>query len=224
MIKVEPRRAPKGFNTNVRDPGQAWLAKNAHLQPKRPVDYWNKWADCRHALARAFSHRCGYTACWLSSGQVEHFVSWYQCKQIGQRHLAYEWKNYRWIHPQLNGRKGTKDILDPFEVEDDWFEINLFSLELKLTSKVPAHLRSKAQLTVEELGLDKSSLVIDLRNEALQRYREGTPLEGIERYSPLMARALRRLIEAETDSLTAPERRLRRRLEQEHSAHLANLR
>jgi hypothetical protein len=218
MIKVEPQKEPPGFHDNVRVLGQEWLAANTCRDPQRPNDYWNQWAPCREHLADVFAHRCGYTACWMPSGQVEHFVSWKRCKDTGQHHLAYEWTNYRWILPQLNGRKNIKDVLDPFEVEDDWFEVNLFSLHLRLTDKVPSEHRQKAQMTIEVLGLDRDPLVVRIRAEALQRYREGSSLAGIERYSPLMARALRRLLDPSDSSLTARERKLRHSLERDHAA------
>ncbi|WP_228019853.1 hypothetical protein [Sphaerospermopsis sp. LEGE 08334] len=53
---------------------------------------------------------------------LEHFLS---CEN--HRHLAYEWTNYRFVSGWVNSSKGTLDnqVLDPFEVEDDWFEILL---------------------------------------------------------------------------------------------------
>lgn len=218
MIKVVPRRAPRGFRPNVRDPGHQWLRSNAHRDLKRPRAYWNEWPHCREALARMFAHRCGYTACRIPGGEVEHFISWAECKQSHRRELAYEWTNYRWILPQLNGRKGTREVLDPFEVENDWFELNLHSLHLDLTDAVPPEMHDVARRTLETLGLDRSEVVVRMRNEALELYRAGTSLEGIERYSPLVARALRKLEEAEEADLKPEDLHLRRHLQRKRAA------
>lgn len=220
MIKVQAQAEPEGFDGNIRQPGRDWLATRASRPIKYPRKYWNEWRPCREALEQAFVSRCGYAACRISSGQVEHFISWKRCDATHQRELAYEWTHYRWILPQLNGRKGVKALLDPFEVEDDWFEIDLFSLNLELTERVPDHLRSLAEHTMKELGLERDSLLLKLRKEALDLYTEGTSMRHIVRCSPLVARALTRLMEAEPGSLSPARRRLRATLERKRSAAL----
>lgn len=217
MIKVHPRRAPNGFPANVRNPGRAWLKANAHKNYKRPRDYWNEWEPCKTELARCFGYRCGYTACWIPDGEVEHFVSWDACKKAGKRHLAYEWSNYRWILPRLNKHKGTQDFLDPFDVEDDWFEVDIFTLHLRMTSKVPKHMIDKAKRTMKKLGLERDPRILGTREEALARYRGGSPVAEVERFAPLVGRALRRLLEAEKSALTAGEWRLRTQLVRAHN-------
>jgi hypothetical protein len=70
--------------------------------------------------------------CDSSGGTVDHYLC---CKNY--RHLAYEWSDYRFAFSWINSSKGTLDsqVLDPFEVEDGWFEIVLPSLELILTDR-----------------------------------------------------------------------------------------
>jgi hypothetical protein len=55
--------------------------------------------------------------------------------------LAYEWSNYRHAIGRVNGCKGNLDdlVLDPFEVEDDWFAIQIPDLQLVLTDRIRTH-------------------------------------------------------------------------------------
>ena len=54
---------------------------------------------------------------------------------------------------KINSGKGTYDdrILDPFEVDEDWFEIILPSLQLVLTPLVPPEFRDRAEFTLKQL-------------------------------------------------------------------------
>jgi hypothetical protein len=75
---------------------------------------------------------------WISSGHVEHFISQSACLECDQPHLAYDWANYRYIMPELNSRKGARPpLLDPFEVQEGWFEIVLPQLHLRVTERIP---------------------------------------------------------------------------------------
>ncbi|MDB9467696.1 hypothetical protein [Dolichospermum circinale] len=123
MLKFNPPAEPENFDAKARQPGNNWLEKNP--DKKRPKDYWSNF---KSDLADGFGNLCGYTAMYDSTGgTVDHYLSWKY-----HPHLTYEWSNYRFAFGRVNSSKGTLDnqILDPFEVEDDWFEILLPSLQL----------------------------------------------------------------------------------------------
>jgi hypothetical protein len=84
-------------------------------------------------------------------GTVDHYLS----IEGGSRHLAFQWRNFRYAASWVNSSKGTLDdhVFDPFEVGDGWFELSLPSLQLVVTDKVPTALRKKAQFTLDRLGL-----------------------------------------------------------------------
>lgn len=132
MIPVpHPIPEPYDFDDDCRKKGLAWLKKNPNC--KRPKDFWSPF---RHALADGFSDRCGYSAMWISSGTVDHFVSIH-----ADQTLAYEWSNYRYVEGWINGSKNKcneTEILDPFDVENGWFEILLPSLQLVVSDSLPA--------------------------------------------------------------------------------------
>lgn len=67
---------------------------------------------------------------WIAEGAVEHFLS-----KKNRPDLAYEWSNYRYIAGSVNGSKGTHDdkVLDPFEVQNGWFEVLVPSMQLVVT-------------------------------------------------------------------------------------------
>jgi hypothetical protein len=122
MIRVPRALEPEGFAREVREPGARWLAAPGNREAERPRSYWRKHTA---ELRAQFSGRCGYLAMSITGGETDHFVSWKRCQRSGQHELAYEWANLRWAFPQVNQAKGAwLEPLDPFEVEDGWFELS----------------------------------------------------------------------------------------------------
>jgi len=54
-------------------------------------------------------------------------------------------------------------ILDPFEVEDGWFEIQLPDLQLVITDSVPQAQRERAKYTLKRLRLTNDTNLIGQR-------------------------------------------------------------
>ena len=98
----------------------------------------------------------------------------------------------------------AEQLLDPFEIESDWFEIQLPSMQLVCTTKLPEHLRQRAQNMLERLHLQNDERVLSQRREWYRMYREdGLSLEGLAKKAPLIAVAEgKRLAEYEHDELT----------------------
>jgi len=192
MIPVpNPIPEPAHFEERCRVPGRAWLAKNEEALPDRPRDFWSAF---RPDLRRGFENRCGYLAMRLEDGHVDHFLSWRNVRHL-QPELAYEWSNFRFVDGAVNSKKGTLDdqLLDPFEIQDDWFELELPTFILKMGSKLPAHLRAKAEFTLRQLDLEQGRKAVLLRWEWYHAFVEGHINQaGLERYAPLVARAMDR--------------------------------
>jgi hypothetical protein len=185
MIRVAPAAEPPDFDARVREPGQRWLAKGV------TADTPGYWRRAARDLRRAFHDRCGYTAMWLSApGTVDHFVS-----RDEDRSLSYEWTNLRYAAAGINSSKSalrSEQVLDPFEVGDDWFEIRLPQCEMVLTERCPAEYRARAETMLGRLGLGKGEDVVAYRREWYRMYQEGElTLDGLERKAPLIARAVR---------------------------------
>lgn len=200
MIRVaSPIPEPAGFDTDCRQKGEAWLNQQATL-PKRPRDFWSPF---RSDLRRGFQKRCGYYAMYVHDGQVDHSVSWATCKKTNQAKLAYEWTNLRFCDGALNSRKSTLDaqVLDPFDVEDDWFEVELPTLILRSVN-VPADRFDSARLTLERLELETGSRSLELRWEWYEEHRSGRlNLDGLRRAAPLVAAAVERWIASDIGPL-----------------------
>ena len=189
MIRVEPTDEPASFDDRCRQRGKAWIA--SHTSWTRLPDYWTEF---RPNLRAAFEERCAYLGLWIASGTVDHFRS--QAGADGTS-LAYEWSNYRYSEHGVNSAKKPAwdgRILDPFEVQDAWFEVHLPSCLLRLVeANVPHCLLERARFTVEKLRLDQGEDIVALRREWLRMHEdEGLSLDGLRRKAPLVARAVER--------------------------------
>ncbi|QTA78699.1 Uncharacterized protein dnl_09290 [Desulfonema limicola] len=187
MIRFERVPEPAEFDEQARMPGLQWL--ESHPSAKRPRDYWNRF---KTELAEGFNNLCAYTAIHEPVGTVDHFIS-----IDSDRSLAYEWENYRFASGWINSSKQNADnlILDPFEVENDWFEIHLPSLQMTVSENIPEEHRAKAEYTLKRLHLQNDPRVIGPRQRWYQMYQEGKlTLEGLREMAPLVARAVEKHI------------------------------
>lgn len=184
MIPVAKVRKPRGFDANVKAPGATWLA--SHPNAKRPKDLWSPY---RHVLAHGFENRCGYAAMLdPTGGTVDHYLSFKH-----HPHLAYDWANYRFSSGLMNQSKGTQDtkVLDPFLVGPDWFELELPSLQMKLTSSVPANEVARAAHTLKRLKLAHGEAIIRWRLQWYCLFETGKlTLAGLRQVAPLIADAV----------------------------------
>lgn len=144
MIPLVCKDKPPQFDTDVRDKGNDWLADHPTAAASIFPDYWN---DFREEIEAAFDGRCAYLGLFVTSGQVDHFVS-----KKADRSKAYEWDNYRWAEPRVNGLKGKKPFLDPFAIQEGWIAVDPNTLEYILTDLVPAALAAAAENTLAVLN------------------------------------------------------------------------
>jgi hypothetical protein len=113
LIRVVPPPEPSGFDADVRQPGNNWLASNPNAT-SRPPDRWTRF---KGVLADGFNNLCAYSAMYEPVGTVDHYVSWDE-----DRTLAYEWSNYRYAAGWINSSKQSlksDQMLDPFEIVTD---------------------------------------------------------------------------------------------------------
>lgn len=129
-------------------------------------------------------------------GTVDHYLS---CDNYP--HLAYEWSNYRYASGWINASKGTLDdgVLDPFAIQETWFELLLPSLQLVLTDAMPEEIRQRAEFTLTRLHLRDDERVMRQRQEWYKLYQAGQlTLSGLEKVAPLIAKAVRKQRDNET--------------------------
>lgn len=185
MIRFERVPEPDDFDREARVPGKAWLAANPDGRPK---DFWTPF---KGKLAEGFRNLCAYSAMYEPVGTVDHFVS---CNE--DRSKAYEWENYRYCAAWINSSKGNVpagNLLDPFEIQDGWFELHLPSLQLRVAPAVPAELRDRAEFVLVRLHLRDDERVMRQRQEWYRMYQSGElSQDGLERKAPLIAAAISR--------------------------------
>jgi hypothetical protein len=128
---------------------------------------------------------------YIANGTIDHWVS-----LDSDRSLAYEWENFRFVDSQINSAKKPAwegKLLDPFEVQDDWFELHLPSLQLLISPELTGFARERAEFTLHKLRLDHGEDIIQLRREWLELYEEKKiSLEGLDVLAPQLARAIRK--------------------------------
>jgi hypothetical protein len=181
VIPVRPVPEPANFDQAARKPGQAWLA--SHPDAERPHDYWSPF---RADLATGFADRCGYSAMYEPSGTVDHYVSY-----RSDPAQAYEWSNYRYAAQWLNSSKKKQEVLDPYLVGPDWFEIQLPSLQLIATDRIPLPFRPIVERMKQSFPIFHDERIIRQRRQWYRMYQDGKlTLDGLREAAPLIAAAV----------------------------------
>lgn len=185
MIRVQRVSEPAAFDSEARQPGQAWLAVNPGA--RRPRDLWSPF---KNDLRDGFRALCGYAAMFVpTGGTIDHYLSYRD-----HPHLAYEWANYRFASSTMNSIKRNADdaVLDPYEIGEGWFEIILPSLQMRATARVPEEHRARAEATLSRLKLRDDERLIQWRQSWYESYVAGElTLDGLEHMAPLIAAAVR---------------------------------
>lgn len=205
MIRVSPAPEPADFAERVGEPGERVLrelrgdpAAPRRRGPKRRQLDPSIWARILPDLRRVYHRRCAYTAL-LVFPEVRDSVDHFKPKENERfRDLAYTWGNYRYALLDANRIKGADEVLDPFEVQDDWFSLNLDSFKVETTESFPSHLRPLWEAT-ERIVNDP--MFCDGRRWRHEAYfgraaEPGLPavvidLATLELQAPMVARALR---------------------------------
>lgn len=195
MIPVtNPIPEPADFDAACRSVGITWwCSQRLAGEIPKASEFPNYWTKYEGELARAFHQRCGWWAMWIAEGEVDHFLS-----KKNNPKLAYEWSNYRYIAGSVNRTKGNHDanVLDPFEIQDGWFEVILPSMQLILTDQFPTALKEKASFTLEQLRLREGAKVVRCRLRWYESFKNGMPMSELEKFAPLVAKAVKKLLDA----------------------------
>ncbi|MBK7536784.1 MAG: hypothetical protein IPI49_15755 [Myxococcales bacterium] len=195
MIRFDRVPKPEGFD-NAAQRGKEWLGSPPDARAKKRPSCWldlvpgSTTVRFRDKLAEGFRYLCGYSAMYVPNGEVDHIVS-----ETEDPTRLYDWENYRYADGWINASKKAlpaNEVLDPFEVRDDWFEIILPSLQLVMTEAVPEELRDRARTMLDRMHLAHDERVLRQRREWYRMYLEGelTSLEALAKKAPLIARAV----------------------------------
>ncbi|MCF4114192.1 MULTISPECIES: hypothetical protein [Dethiosulfovibrio] len=157
MIHVNAKPEPPSFDKKVRQKGLNLMKKNG-INPRIPLPKGTElrscWTKCLDDLHSCYGGICAYLAVYVEritgANSVDHFVP-----KKKRPDLAYEWSNYRLACTRINSRKGDyEDVLDPFEVENEWFYLDLITGRIYPNPDLDDQVKRKVQSTIDRLGLD----------------------------------------------------------------------
>ncbi|AUP76659.1 hypothetical protein CWS02_13865 [Enterobacter sp. EA-1] len=191
MIKIDQSAfvEPADFDEKCRRKGgNGWL-----IIPELPglyaiPDQKDFWTPFKSALADASKDLCAYCAMYEPVGTVDHFIA-----VDADESQSYEWTNYRFASGWINSSKNkATTILDPFIVEEGWFEILLPSLQLvTVPANIPRQYRQIAESTLTRLHLRDDERIIRQRRMWLKMFEtHKINLEGLWQTAPLIAKAI----------------------------------
>ena len=193
MIHVNEMPEPAMFNAEVRQKGLAFLRKEGidlSLPPNTQLNPF--WRACLDDLYKSYQGICAYLSVFFErttgGGSVDHFIA-----KSKRANLAYEWNNYRLACTTMNSRKRDyDDVLDPFEVEDGWFRLELMSGRIYPSPELPERLMRDVDRTIKRLGLD-DPIIREMRVRHYEDYRNGFYNEKfLEIRSPFVWREAKR--------------------------------
>lgn len=209
MIRVNPAPEPASFDTRVRQRGLCALAElvGEPATVKRPGPKRKQvaasrdeipaklfppyWRDATAELLSSYSRVCAYACLYIEritgTATVDH---WAPKSKSWDR--VYEWDNYRLACSLMNARKkDIGDVLDPFDVWEGMFALDLVSMKAVPGDRA-GESRESVAATISRLGLDGSDYaeaVADYYHDYLDGHID---LERLEGRAPFLARELRR--------------------------------
>ncbi|MGK3968995.1 hypothetical protein WMF38_36630 [Sorangium sp. So ce118] len=186
-VKGKGGRKPKKTYAREEDiPSEAFPA--LWIQPRK--------ADGKSTLddmMDLYGQQCAYLAMHIEkatgSPTVDHFIP----KSTSWR-LVYEWSNYRLSAACVNAAKSVLDVVDPFEVQAGWFELNFATFHVQRGRGAPNAQHTKIDNTLPMLNLRECR---QQREEYVTRYQLGPGNKGIDlaylaHRAPFIASELRR--------------------------------
>lgn len=188
MIPVAPQPEPTGFDHRVRQPGLRWMQKKgidiAQPLPSGTV-LESYWRECLPELYHAYGGVCAFVSIHIprttGARSVEHFVA-----KSPEPSQAYEWSNFRLACSKMNARKNIfDDVLDPFTLSPDTFQLNLFDGAIRVNPELSANDQRAAQTTIDRLGLDDEDCRED-RREYFDDYCNNRDEAVLKRKAPFV--------------------------------------
>ena len=189
MIRVQAKTEYPEFDRQVRRKGRRFLKSypNPNSKQFRKHTYWNA---ALKELYAAYDHLCAYTTRELvQTGSVDHFRP-----KSKYPHLAYEWDNYRLARQTINSRKAdSEDVIDPFEVCEGWFILDMPSCLIKPGQDIAQEIRDAVNTTIDVLGLNSDERLVEERCRLLVNLADGNiTLKYLESHCPFLSTEVRR--------------------------------
>lgn len=169
--------------------------EDVHVQDDIPSDKLKPyWTDILDDLMNAYNCICAYTCMSIheitGSSTVDHILP-----KSMHWEKAYQWDNYLLVCGKMNAKKSNRtDILDPMDIGEDWFRLDMCTLEVYPNSELPEDIKQRVQNTIDQLALNRKKLT-DVRLKYLTDYLEGkTNLAMLEQTCPFVAKEYTRYL------------------------------
>jgi hypothetical protein len=208
MIRVTLAAEPATFNDNVRQRGLDAISelvgelpsrrrpgprrrkiadRREDIPPDRFPPFWTKAID---DLLEAYGRICAYVSCYIEpvTGMptVDHMVP-----KSRAWDKVYEWSNYRLASHLMNARKNDlTSIIDPFDVQDSWFQLELVGFQVRWSGPQHRPARAKVVDTLELLNMRDCRVLRE--TYATEYWDSHIGIDYLTRRMPFVARELRR--------------------------------
>lgn len=208
LIKLAPE--PADFDATVRQPGLRAIAELVG-EPDLPKRRGKKrkviaatrdeipagkfppfWTEALPELHEAYGRVCAYMSFYIErvtgAASVDHMLP----KSLNWQEV-YEWRNYRLACSLMNSRKNDyQDVLDPFEIDDDWFRIESVAYQVVPAPNLPPDIHLKVQATIDRLKLNDYEC-LKLREEYVAAFQQGDITQNyLRQRAPFLAREMER--------------------------------
>lgn len=211
MIRGKLAQEPVDFKAKVNTPGlraiaemvgEPNLAKRrgrkreviASSKDKIPADKFPAyWTEALPDMLSAYERVCAYMNFYIErvtgAASVDHMLP----KSLNWN-CVYEWSNYRLACSLMNSRKNNyMDVLDPFEIENDWFHIELVGFQVIPSDKLSEEIEQQVQATIDRLELNDYEC-LKLREEYVEALQKGDiSFNRLRQRAPFLARELERV-------------------------------
>jgi hypothetical protein len=106
---------------------------------------------------------------------------------------TYEWRNYRLACSLMNSRKNDyKDVLDPLEIGDDWFHLELVGYQVIPRTDLQPDDKTRVQATIDRLKLNDRDCLSIREEYASNYFQREISLGYLRRRAPFLAREIER--------------------------------
>jgi hypothetical protein len=209
VIPVRKAKKPRRFDEIVLQPGLRAIAEmvgKPSPYPRKggkpfkkiadrereisPENFPAYWTEALEDLMSAYREICAYSCFRIhpvtGARSADHFAP----KSQSWRHV-YQWSNYRLCCSRMNSRKNDfGGVLDPFEVEQGWFQLELLGFQVLPGFQLTEEFRELVQATIDRLGLNDFR---SYREKDAERYwAGGYSLQVLKEESPFVAFELNR--------------------------------
>ncbi len=191
MIPVDPQPEPVNFTYRVQKPGREFLKSVSQPTSKqwKGKEYWRRVLP---DMRSDYNSICAYCALWIPYGTGRHSIDHFIPKSV-EPSLAYEWSNFRYVSARFNSRKGTRSILDPFQLNEGWFILNFFTFLIKPNPTLTAGQQKLVRDTIDVLKLNIDEDLVTERQTWIEEFWAGEmTFEHLKKKAPFIAYELER--------------------------------